>query len=167
MSIFKKHNIYVYDLDVIFKQTNRMVMEYLTNMGLPLDFDFTNKDNQKIYTHYFLVILCDFIISNPHNRKMIFYSNMFTKDTFRKNLIQKIKKIFGIKIWESIWSHSEFLFLLDEKHVNLYDEFELFVESETKPKTFKHIKKYLEKEGFKALSDTYFKDIANKMVVCG
>jgi len=39
------------------------------------------------------------------------------------------------------------------------------VDCDCKPKNMKHIKKYLEKEGLSQLGDTYFKDIANKMLI--
>lgn len=167
MSIFKRLNIYIYDIDDLFKKVNKKVCKYLIKTGLPITFDFSNKDNQKLYLHFFLITICDFIIENPHHCKMLFYSNIYTKDDFRKDLIQKIKTIFGFKIWEGIWQHSEFLQLLKNNHVNLVDKFELFVQEESKPKSFKHIKKYLKKEGFRELDDTYFKDLAKKMVVCG
>lgn len=166
MSIFVKYNIYIYDIDQLFIKTNKLVAKYLISCGLPLTFDFSKKDNQKIFEHYFLVNLCDFIMENPHNCKMIFYSNTLTKDPFRNKVITKIKKIFGFKIYEGIWTHSEFLNLLKGRYSEVDDKFELFVQEESKPKTFKHIKKFLEKEGFKALNDTYFKDVANKMLVC-
>lgn len=164
MSIFAKYNIYIYDIDQLFINTNKMVAKYLISCGLPLTFDFSKKDNQKIFEHYFLVLLCDFITENPHNCKMIFYSNTLTKDPFRNNVITKIKRIFGFKIYEGIWTHSEFLKVI-KGNTTTVDEFELFVQQESKPKTFRHIKKYLEKEGFKALTDTYFKHIANKMII--
>jgi len=75
-----------------------------------------------------------------------------------------MKKIFGFKFYEGIWTHSEFLKVI-KGNTTTVDAFELFVQEESKPKTFKHIKKYLEKEGYKALTDTYFKDIANKMLI--
>jgi len=165
MSIFAKYNIYIYDIDQLFIKTNKMVAQYLVSYGLPLTFDFSNKDNQILFIHYFLVLLCDFIIENPNDCKMIFYSNTLTKDPFRNNVITKIKRIFGFKIYEGIWTHSDFLKVI-KGNTTTVDQFELFLQQESKPKTFKHIKKYLEKEGFKALSDTYFKDVANKMIVC-
>jgi hypothetical protein len=141
-----------------------MVAQYLINTGLPLTFDFSKKDNQKIFKHYFINLLCEFIMENPHNCKMIFYSNTLTKDPFRNKVITDIKKIFGFKIYEGVWSHSDFLKVIKGNSVTV-DEFELFVQEESKPKTFKHIKKFLEKDGYKALNDTYFKDIANKMLI--
>lgn len=167
MSIFQKLNIYVYDMEDLFKKTNKKFCKYLITKGFELSFDFSNKDFQKLYIHFFLTNICDFIMQNPHNCKMIFYTNIYTLEDFHKEMIKKLKKIFGFKIWEGIWKHSEFLQLLKDRHVNLIDKFELFVQSETKPKSFKHIKKYLEREGFKELNDSYFKDLANKMIVCG
>lgn len=166
MSIYKKYNIYIYDIDEIFKLANKSVFSYLTTSGLPLTFDFSNKDNQKIFKHYFLTHLCEFIRENPHNCKMIFYSNTLTKDPFRNTVITKVKKIFGVKIWEGIWTQPEFRKVLKDNYANVNDAFELFIQEESKPKSFKHIKKYLQKEGLLSLDDTYFKDIANKMLIC-
>lgn len=166
MSIFKKHNIYVYDIDSIFIKTNKQVCQYLIDHGLPLSFDYSIKDNQRMYIHHFLIILCNFLLENPNKTRMVFYSNTLTKDPFRNKVIEKVKKIFGFKIWEGVWTHNEFIKILKDKKVEIIDDFELFITKESKPKSFKHIKKFLEKEGFKSL-DTYFKDIANKMIVCG
>ena len=166
MSIYKQYNIYIYDIDDIFINTNKEVARYLIKAGLPLTFDFSKKDNQKLFIHFFLCNLCDFIKSNPHNRKMIFYSNTLTKDPFRIKVISKVKQIFGFKIWEGVWSHKEFLKILDFRKASFIDEFELFIQEESKPKTLKHVKKYLEKEGFLFLGDTFFTDIINKMIIC-
>jgi hypothetical protein len=166
MSIYKKYNIYIYDIDEIFIKTNKSLAQYLINKGLPLTFDFSNKDNQKLFIHYFLCNLCEFVKSNPHNRKMIFYSNVFTKDPFRLKVISKVKQIFGFKIWEGIWTHKEFLKLLDFGKAASIDTFELFIQEESKPKSFKHIKKYLDKEGFTFLGETFFTDLVNKMIIC-
>ena len=167
MSIFKRLNIYIYDIDELFKNTNKKFYKHLLKIGLPLtSFDFANKDNQKLFTHFFLTTLCDFIMKNPHKCKMVFYSNIYTKDNFQKQLIKKIRQIFGFKIWEGVWEHSEFLTLLKNEHVNLIDKFEIYVQSETKPKSLKHVKKYLKKEGFKELDGVYFQDLNRKMLVC-
>lgn len=165
MSLFTKYNIYIRDLDLFFQQTNKMYYGYITNMGLELNLE--KRDHQKIYFHYFLINLCEFLKDNPYNCKIIYYSNNYMRlHKFHKNIITKIQKIFGIKIWEDDIPIEEFLLSIKFVESSI-DEFETFIRSETKPKTFKHIKKYLEKEGFKALSDTYFKDIANKILVCG
>jgi len=165
MSLFKKYNIYIQDLDLFFQQTNKMYYGYITNMGLELNLE--KRDHQKIYFHYFLTNLCEFLKDNPYNCKIIYYSNNCMRlHKFHKNIITKIQKIFGIKIWEGDISIEEFLLSIKFVESSI-DEFETFIRSDIKPKTFKHIKKYLEKEGFKALSDTYFKDIANKILVCG
>ena len=165
MSLFKKYNIYIQDLDLFFQQTNKMYYGYITNMGLEMNLE--KRDHQKIYFHYFLVNLCEFLKDNPYDCKIIYYSNNWMRiHKFHRNIISKIQKIFGIKIWEDDMPLESFLIDLKQWGNNA-DEFETFVRSETKPKTFKHIKKYLEKEGFKALSDTYFKEISNKMIICG
>lgn len=153
------------DIDRIFIQTNQQVSEYLINAGLPLTFDFSKKDDKTLYTHFFLSGICEFIKQGKCNNS-IFFSNQLTKDAFRNALITKIKKIFGFKIWESITEFAEFERLLEGGYT-IKDQFEVYANSETKPKTFKHIKRYLVKDGFTALSDTYFQELSNKMIVCG
>lgn len=165
MSVFKKFNIYVIDIDQIFIESNKKTLHYINGLGITLDP--SQKDFKKLFIHFLLTSICNFIITYPYNYKLIFYSDIRTKDEFQNKLIKKIKKIFGFKIWEGESSHMEFLELLKNKDVGIIDAFELFLQNESKPKTFKHIKKYLEQEGFKALNDTYFKDLANKMIVCG
>lgn len=167
MSIFKRLNVYVYDMDDMFMRANNDFCKYIIERGFSTSFDFENKDFQKLYIHFFLKTLCDFIISNPNNTKTVFYANIHEMSDFHKNTVKKVKKIFGFRIWEGIWKHADFIKLLKDGTANLVDKFELFVRSETKPKTFKHIKKYLEKEGLKELGNSYFKDLANKMAVCG
>jgi len=163
MSLFQKYNIYIQDLDIFFQQTNKMYYGYISSMGLEVNLE--KKDHQKIYFHYFLVNICEFLKDNPHNCKIIYYSNNWMRlHKFHKTIIKKIQTIFGIKVWEDEWHINVFLDFLKSNSLKI-DEFETFIRSETKPKTFKHIKKYLEKEGFKALTDTYFKDIVNKMTV--
>lgn len=163
MSLFQKYNIYIQDLDIFFTQTNKLYYGYITNMGLEVDLE--SKDHQKIYFHYFLVNLCEFLKDNPYECKIIYYSNNLIRlHKFHKNIIKKIQQIFGIKIWEGDMSLESFLIDLKQWSNNA-DEFETFIRVDKKPKSFKHITKYLEKEGFKALTDTYFKDIANKMAI--
>jgi len=98
--------------------------------------------------------------------KLVFYNNTITKDVFRNKLIQKLRRIFGFKIWDGVWESYVFQSMVRTNDIKIIDQFELFVQKETKPKTFKHIKKYLEKEGLKAMSDTYFRDVVSKMTVC-
>jgi hypothetical protein len=167
MSLFRKYNIYIQDLDEFFIQSNKMYYEYIKSMGLQINLE--SKDHQKIYFHYFLTNLCEYLKNNPHNCKIIYYSNNWSRiwqDKIQKTIISKIQTIFGIKVWEDDMPIDVFLTFLKSETFSI-DEFETFIRKETKPKTFKHIKKYLEKEGFKALSDTYFKDISNKMIICG
>ena len=153
------------DIDTLFIQTNQKVSEYLINAALPLSFDFSKKDDKTLYMHFFLSGICEFVKNGKCNNT-VFYSNQLTKDAFRNILIKKVKKIFGFKIFENIITFEQFNELL-EGGFTIKDQFEVYVNSETKPKTFKHIKRYLEKDGFTQLSDTYFQDLANKMLVCG
>lgn len=164
MSLFSKYNIYIQDLDEFFIKTNKMYYGYCSNVGLEINLE--RRDHQKIYFHYFLVNLCEFIKDNPYNCKIIYYSNNWLRlHKFHRNIIKKVKMIFGLKIWEDDMPIENFLENLRLANPDI-DKFETFIRSNTKSKTFKYIKKYLEREGFKALSDTYFRDVANKMLVC-
>jgi ligand-binding SRPBCC domain-containing protein len=80
-------------------------------------------------------------------------------------MIKKVKKIFGIRIWESPYSLNTFLEKLKNNDVDIKDPFEVWIHSDNKPKSFKHIKKYLDKEGFTSLAEIHFTDIANKMAI--
>ena len=163
MIILEKYNIFIQDLNELFKSSNYKFYQYITSIGMELDL--TKKDQQKIYFHHLLTTLCDFL--KLHNTKnIIYYINNFDICDFHTKMIKKIQKIFGIKIWDDFYELTEFLSKLEINHSELVDKFELFINKNTKPKTFKHIKKYLEKEGFTNLADTYFQDIVNKMVIC-
>jgi hypothetical protein len=162
----EKLNIYIVDIDELFTRTNTTVAQYLENTGLPLSFDFSNKFNKDIYTHYFLNIITEMLRTETCSSKLVFYNNTITKDVFRNKLIQKLRRIFGFKIWDGVWESYVFQSMVRTNDIKIIDQFELFVQKETKPKTFKHIKKYLEKEGLKAMSDTYFRDVVSKMTVC-
>ena len=162
----RRFGVTVESIDQIFNSTNKMVGQYLLNQGLPITFDFSNKFNKAIYTHYFLNNLCEYIRTYPYDNKLMLYNDTLSKDVFRNSIIKKVKRIFGIKIWNGVWDFYTFVGKLKDNDITLVDQFEVYIEAETKPKTFRHIKKYLEKEGFKALSDNYFKDIANKMAIC-
>lgn len=158
-------NIMFVNLDSIFKQTNKMVGEYLLNQGLPITFDFSDKNNKAIYTHYFLNNVCESLRTYTGKQKLIFYNNTLSKDVFRNKLIAKVRRIFGFKIFDGVWDIVPFLQMVRERDIQIIDNLELLIKCDCKPKTFRHIKKYLEKEGLKALNDTYFKDISNKMLI--
>lgn len=161
ISIAQYDGIVFEDLETVFKKTNVDFYKYITEIGM--DLDLSKKDQQKIYLHHFIVNICRVIQVN--NDTTIFHINKFNMCDIHVKMIKKIKQIFGFKIWESPYSLPEFLVRLKNRHGDVVDQFEMFLLKESKPKTFKHIKKYLGKEGFTFLSDVYFQDLSNKMSV--
>ena len=161
ISIDQYDGIVFEDLETIFKKTNVEFYKYISEIGM--DLDLSKKDQQKIYLHYFIINICNNIQCN--NDTTIFYINKFNICDIHNKIIKKIKRIFGFKIWESPYSLPEFIVKLKNRDSAVIDHFELFLMDKSKPKTFKHIKKYLDKEGFTGLSDAYFQDIVNKMAI--
>lgn len=156
----------IINIDNIFKFSNKKLVQYLTDLGLTDNlFDFSNKDNKVLYTHFFIHTLCDEIKNIDIKSKLIYYNNTLTKDSFRNSLIKKIKQIFGIKIYDGIWELNDFVEMLKRKEVSVYDSFEKLYNCDCKPKSLKHIRKFLEKEGLRFLNETYFQEIANKMTI--
>lgn len=161
MHIFDDY--YLEDLGPYFKSTNKEFYEYCNSFGLEIDL--SKKDQKKIYTHFFIKKLCERI--QYYSFKIIFYVDDFSLCQLHRQIIKKIKRIFGFKIWIGYIPCREFATKLSSKHrdVEVYDKFQLFLNEENKPKSFRHIKKYLEKEGMTNLSDSYFRDITNKMII--
>lgn len=149
------------DLETIFKSTNVTFYKYITTMGLELNL--ANKDQQKIYLHHFIIDLCNCV--RNHKNIVIFHINTFNVCKIHSDIIKKVKKMFGFHVWESPYPLSIFIDKLKNRDVEVVDWFELFLERRTKPKSFKQIKKYLDKEGFTNLSDIYFQDVWNKMTI--
>ena len=163
MIMITPYDEYIEDIDIVFKRTNNNIGEFVSNHGEGISFDFTDKNNKRLYTHYFLYNICEQIKIIEH--KLIYYNNTVSKDPFRNALISKTRRIFGLKIFDGVWDFRKFVDLLSYQYIGVVDRFELFVDCDCKPKNMKHIKKYLEKEGLSQLGDTYFKDIANKMLI--
>lgn len=161
ISMKQYDGITFHDLIPLFQKVNIKFYENISSIGCELNLK--NKDQQKIYTHYFLKEVCELI--KICNETPIFYINEFSICDIHKKIIKKIKTIFGIKVWMTPLPFSTFIVKLKERNVEWVDTFELFLQKESKPKSFRHIKKYLEKEGMINLSDSYFQDIANKMAI--
>jgi hypothetical protein len=149
------------NLGEAFKATNIDFYQYITNIGLELDL--SKKDQQKIYLHHFIIYICNRL--KCHNEKIVFHINTFEICDIHVKMIKKIKQIFGIRIWESPYSLETFMDKLHNNEVEVKDPFEMWLHVDNKPKSFRHIKKYLDKEGFTFLSDTHFKDLTNKIAI--
>jgi hypothetical protein len=163
----KYRNYQIQDLGILFKRVNNCFYTNITEMGF--DLDLSNKDQQKIYFHFLVKNLCSEIMKDTTypNLKLIFYINLWDICEIHKKMIKKLVKIFGIKIFENHYSLEEFIGRLETNECDMVEKFETFLNQETKPKSFKQIKKFLEKEGFTDLVDNYFSDITNKMAIMG
>jgi len=162
MISISQYNNYIFeDLDPMFRSTNEEFYNHCKVLGLEIDL--SNKDQKTIYTHFFIKKLCERV--GIYGNKLIFYINDFTLCDLHRSIIKKIIRIFGFKIWVGYTNIQQFLKMLVNRDSSIIDNFELFLHKENKPKSFRHIKKYLMKEGFTNLSDSYFQDIANKMAI--
>lgn len=154
------------DIDTLFRETNIFFAKILRGMFIDVTFDFSKKYNRIIYKHAFLQTVCDYISSQELNYRLCFYSNNLTKDKFRNTLLRKLKTIFGFKIFEDVMDFSEIVEKFENNDCELIPKFQILFQKNTRPKTFKHIKKYLDKEGLKDMG-SYFQDVSNKLLIMG
>jgi len=161
--IFEKENKEIVDIDYIFKKTNDNFSIYLNNLSLPVTFDFKNRDNKKIYMNEFIKTFTHYVKFRENKEKLYFYSNPLTKDEFRNKLILKLKTLFGITILQEYKSLENIATLLEIGCCETVTKLINFLNEERKTKSFKQIKKYLEKHGFVYLNDVYFNDFSNKL----
>ena len=165
MVAFHDHQTLLIDIDFLFKDTNSYYSNILTSMYLTPEYDFSCSWDKSLYTHAFIITICEYIKKNSSPYKVCFYSYNGIKDTFRNKLISKVKKIFGFKILERDESFSDFAQKIEMRDASVIQMLEVFFAQTTKPKTFKYIKRYTKQHGLKTLKDEYFKDIANKMIL--
>ncbi len=158
---FKKKEII--DIDDLFKDTNENFTFLLQNLGLNATFDFSKRNNQKLYTHEFIKTITEFLKHVTH-RDFIFFSNALTKDKFRNQLLNKIRKIFKIKILEGNYDLDHLEFLIRKRDAATISGLEMMF-LDRKPPSFKKICKYLEKEGLTFLNEKYFQEVINKMII--
>lgn len=151
------------DVDHIFLDTNKNFSKYLKDIGLAQSFDFSSRNNKKIYTHEFLHTFIEFIKKHDKNYVPYFYSNKLTKDNFRNSLVKKLRSHFGFLIWENVEELSEIYDKLVEGDCGTTTEIETFLSLERKHRRMKTIRKKLDGEGLKFMSETYFNDAINKM----
>ena len=153
----------IIDVDEIFRETNENFAILLKNLGLTTTFDFSKRNNKKLYTHEFIRTFTEFLKYNINN-DFIFFSNTLTKDKFRNQLLNKIKKIFKIRIWEENYDLEYFEYLINIRDCNIISGLEIaFINR--KPPSFRKISKYLEKEGLTFLNEKYFQEVVNKMII--
>lgn len=157
----------IIDVDFLFKMTNRSFAELLKDLGLNVNFDFSLRDNKKLYLHEFIKNICDFLKANKTPSTLYFYSNLLTKDPFRNSIIKKMKSIFGFQIWEEAYEFGDFVNKIENEDCSILPGLEVMFSSDKAPKSLRKVKKSLDKMGLTYLNDVYFQDVVNKQVVIG
>lgn len=163
ITIKKYPDLWFIDLKDFISYTNKKYINYIEQYGLPFDL-LKNKDHQKIYFHFLLKEICEFCKNNCISNT-VFFNNKWEEQSYHIKMISKITKTFGIRIYEDWMNMRDFVLKLKTLDVEYIEKFETFLNKKTKPKSFRQIKKFLEKEGFKDLSDNYFSDVTNKMTI--
>ena len=158
----------IFDIDMFFKTTNTSFAKLLDDLGLNSTFDFSSRDNKRLYTHEFIKNICDFVKNSKRSiGKFIFYSNILTKDPFRNSIIKKMKSIFGFQIWEEAGDFNDFVGKIDQNDGNTVPKLEVLFDNHKKPKNLKMVKRHLTKMGLSYLNDIYFEDVSNKISIVG
>jgi hypothetical protein len=152
----------IIDIDEVFKETNENFAILLENLGLTATFDFSKRNNQKLYTHEFIKTFTEFL---KYTRiDFVFFSNTLTKDKFRNQLLKKVRRIFKINIIEKNYDFEKLEYLLKILNAEVISEFESAFQNKQTP-SFRKISKYLEKEGLTFLNEQYFQEVTNKMTI--
>ena len=160
--IFHDKRLVFMDIDSLFKDTNVRFSQLLDEYNLPKTFDFTKQSNKRLYTHAFLLTVCEDVKKSPYI--LYFYSNLITKDKFRNTLLKKLKSVFGFNVMEDMMDFGEVVNSLIKNECNWVSKLEVFFDSQIKPKTFKHIRRYMENNGLRGM-DSYFQEVSNKMMI--
>ena len=158
--IWKKQHIV--DIDEIFKDANYDFSILLESLGLTSTFDFSKRNNKKLYTHQFIKTFTEFLKYAEND--YVFFSNTLTKDRFRNQLLKKIKRIFKINIVEKNYTFEQLKTFFECRKAEIVSEFESAFQNRKTP-SFRKISKYLEKEGLTFLNEKYFQDVVNKMII--
>lgn len=160
--IYFRNNKQIIDIDEVFKETNDNFAILLENLGLTTTFDFSKRNNQKLYTHEFIKTFTEFL---KYTRiDFVFFSNTLTKDKFRNQLLKKVRRIFKINIIEKNYDFEKLEYFLKIWNAEVISELEMAFESRQTP-SFRKISKYLEKEGLTFLNEQYFQEVTNKMTI--
>lgn len=160
--IYFRNNKQIIDIDEVFKETNDNFAILLENLGLTTTFDFSKRNNQKLYTHEFIKTFTEFL---KYTRiDFVFFSNTLTKDKFRNQLLKKVRRIFKINIIEKNYDFEKLGYFLKIWNAEVISELEMAFESRQTP-SFRKISKYLEKEGLTFLNEQYFQEVTNKMTI--
>lgn len=151
------------DIDCIFFETNKSYASLLDSLGIENDRNITSHYNKRIYTHEFMKNVIEFIKNRDSELKPYFYSNTLTKDTFRNSVIKKLRSTFGFLVWEDIYDLKRFSEKILEKDCNTVSGIEIMFNTNRRDRSFKQIKKHLEKMGLTNLKDVYLQNITNKL----
>lgn len=163
--LLTESNIRIIDFDKVMSVTNINYYNHYTNYGLDINFDFSKSNNKKLYTHYFLTEICK-KIKDSFDAKLVFYRNTINMEkNFIDKLVKKTKTIFGLDIIECDMTFDDYVTSLIRNSANSVQLIEKIMNSDKKPKTFKHIKKYLYMNGLTYLDDVFFNDLRNKMIL--
>lgn len=152
----------IIDVDEVFKETNENFAMLLENLGLTATFDFSKRNNQKLYTHEFIKTFTEFLKYTQQD--FVFFSNTLTKDKFRNQLLKKVRRIFKINIIEKNFDFEKLEYLLKIWNAEMISELEMAFQNRKTP-SFRKISKYLEKEGLTFLNEKYFQEVINKMTI--
>lgn len=152
----------IIDIDEVFKQTNENFYWLLKDLGLTANFDFSKRNNKKLYTHQFIKTFTEFL--KNINGEFVFFSNTLTKDKFRNQLLAKIRRIFKINIIEKNYTFEQLQYHLECRSAEIVSELESAFQNRKTP-SFRKISKYLEKEGLTFLNEQYFQEVINKMTI--
>jgi hypothetical protein len=152
----------IIDIDEVFKETNENFAMLLENLGLTATFDFSKRNNQKLYTHEFIKTFTEFLKYTQQD--FVFFSNTLTKDKFRNQLLKKVRRIFKINIIEKNFDFEKLEYLLKIWNAEMISELEMAFQNRKTP-SFRKISKYLEKEGLTFLNEQYFQEVINKMTI--
>ena len=155
-------NKIIIDIDEVFKDANVNFAILLENLGLTTTFDFSKRNNKKLYTHEFIKTLTEFL--KYIRQDFIFFSNTLTKDKFRNQILSKSRRIFKINIIEKNFDMDHLEYLLGIRNAEIISEFESAFQNRKTP-SFRKISKYLEKEGLTFLNEQYFQEVVNKMAI--
>jgi hypothetical protein len=163
--LLKEKNIRIINIDKVFKNTNLKYYNNFEKFGLNLSFDFSLINNRRLYTHHYLMEICDLIKINS-DTKLLFYRNTINMEkNFIDKLIKKTKTIFGLDIIECDMTFDNYVASLVKNSGNSVQIIDKILYTDKKPKTFKHIKKYLHQNGLTYLDNVFFNDSRNKMIL--
>lgn len=163
--LLTESNIRIIDIDKVFRDTNIKYYNNHEELGLDVSFDFYKTNNKRLYTHYFLMEVCENIKNNLET-KLVFYRNTINMEkNFIDKLVKKTKIIFGLDIIEFDMTFDDYVTSLIKNSANSVQIIDTIINTEKKPKTFKHIKKYLNQNGLTYLDDVFFNDFKNKMIL--